>query len=287
MKLLSWNVRGLGKPRTRLALKKILHLHRPQIFFCCETKMLARQVESVCRDFNFENCFVVDRKGMGGGLALIWRAEVNVSITSYSSHHIDAIVSSESGLRWRCTGIYGHPELSQKHNTWTLMKRLASLFSYPWCCFGDFNEIMHMHEKIGGNERNLNRVAEFREAVQSCNLQDMGCKGYPYTWSNKRYGNHFIEERLDRFLCSKDWEINFQESVSTNLVNWSSDHCPILLDFHERSKISRHAGKSLPRDYYEDMWSSHEGCRSIVQEKWSRYGARAWEAPVQQFQRVA
>ena len=149
MKLLSWNVRGLGKPRTRLALKKILHLHRPQIFFCCETKLLARQVESVCRDFNFENCFAVDRTGMGGGLALIWRAEVNVSITSYSSHHIDALVCSESGLRWRCTGIYGHPELSQKHNTWTLMKRLASLFSYPWCCFGDFNEIMHMHEKNG------------------------------------------------------------------------------------------------------------------------------------------
>ncbi|KAH9723192.1 reverse transcriptase domain-containing protein [Citrus sinensis] len=249
--------------------------------------MLARQVESVSRVFNFENCFAVDRTGMGSGLALLWRADVNVSITSYSSHHIDALVSSESGLRWRCTGIYGHPELSQKHNTWTLMKRLASLFSYPWCCFGDFNEIMHMHEKNGGNERNLNRVAEFREAVQSCNLQDMGCKGYPYTWSNKRYGDHLIEERLDRFLCSKDWGINFQESVGTNLVNWSSDHCPIILDFHERSKNSRHAGKSLPRDYYEDMWSSHEGCRSIVQEEWSRYGARAWEAPVQQFQRIA
>ena len=70
-------------------------------------------------------------------------------------------------------------------------------------------------------------------------------------------------------------------------MNWSSDHCPIILDFHERSKNSRHAGKSLPRDYYEDMWSSHEGCRSIVQEEWSRYGARAWEAPVQQFQRIA
>ena len=71
--------------------------------------MLARQVESICRDFNLENCFAVDRTGMGGGLALLWSVDVNVSITSYSQHHIDAIVSSESRLRWRCTGIYGHP----------------------------------------------------------------------------------------------------------------------------------------------------------------------------------
>ena len=72
---------------------------------------------------------------------------------------------------------------------------------------------MHLHEKNGGNERNLNMVAEFREATQSCNLQNMGCKGYPYTWSNRRYSAHFIEERLDRFLCSKDWGNKFQETV--------------------------------------------------------------------------
>ena len=74
--------------------------------------MLARQVDSIFRSFNFENCFAVDRTDMGGGLAWLWSADVNVSITSYSPHHIDAIVSSESGLVWKCTGIYGHSEFS-------------------------------------------------------------------------------------------------------------------------------------------------------------------------------
>ena len=44
-------------------------------------------------------------------------------------------------------------------------------------------------------------VVEFREVV--------GCKGYPYTWSNKRFDANYIEKWLDRFLCSKDWGNKF------------------------------------------------------------------------------
>lgn len=59
--------------------------------------MVAQQVNSFYRNFNFENYFVVDRNGIGGGLALFWSSEVTVHITSYSSHHIDAFVYNESG----------------------------------------------------------------------------------------------------------------------------------------------------------------------------------------------
>ena len=128
----------------------------------------------------------------------------------------------------------GHSETNQKHHTWTLLKRLAGIFSYPWCCFSDFNEILNLQEKSGGNEKNMDMVVKFREVVQACNLVDMEYKGYPFTWSNRRYGQHFIEERLDRFLCSNDWSKNFHDLAVTNLVNWVSDHCPILMEVRER-----------------------------------------------------
>lgn len=142
-----------------------------------------------------------------------------MNITSYSPHHIDTVVCNKSGKVWRCTTIYGHPETSQKQHTWTLLKGLASLSSHPWCCCGDFNEILHFHEKTRGNDKSVDSIAGFRDVVQACNLTDMGYKGYPFTWLNRRYKPHHIEERPNRFLCSKTWYNHFQSSIATNLVS--------------------------------------------------------------------
>ena len=58
---------------------------------------MARKVAEMCGNFNFENRFVVDRNGLEGGLVLFWSTDVEVTIKSYSSHHIDAIVQNQSG----------------------------------------------------------------------------------------------------------------------------------------------------------------------------------------------
>ena len=92
---------------------------------------------------------------------MMWSSEISVNITSFSSHHIDAEVQTERGKLVRCMGIYGHPETDKKRHTWTLLRRLAGLSSTTWLCFGDFNEILHLHEKNEGNDRNSNAVSEF------------------------------------------------------------------------------------------------------------------------------
>ena len=145
MKILSWSVPGLGNPRA--SLKYILQTHRPQIVFICETKMRPMQMDVVRAELKFENYFTIGRNGLGGGLTMLWSSDIAINIASYSQHHIDAEICNEGGQNWRCTGVYGHPETTQKRHTWTLMKRLANLSLLPWLCFGDFNEILHLHEK--------------------------------------------------------------------------------------------------------------------------------------------
>lgn len=71
---------------------------------------------------------------------------------------------------------------------------------------------MHLHEKNGGSDRKVHLVPEFRKVVHECNLMDMGYKGYLFTWSNRRYGIQFIEERMDKVLCNKYWCMNFEFS---------------------------------------------------------------------------
>lgn len=96
-------------------------------------------------------------------------------------------------------------------------------------------------------EKNLNIIAKFKETIKHCNLLDMGYKGYPFTWSNRRYRDHYIEERLDRFLCSKDWGSHFQTSAATNLISWVTDHCPIVLEVKERGDEAKHGSRAFTK----------------------------------------
>ena len=93
--------------------------------------MTAQQVAKTYGKFNFENRFVVYINGLGGGLVLFWSTDVEVTIKSYSSHHINAIVQNQNGKIWRCTGIFSYAEASKKHHTWVLLKKLTELYSYP------------------------------------------------------------------------------------------------------------------------------------------------------------
>ena len=170
-------------------------------------------MQGKCKKLNFENCFAISSRGRSSGLALLWKSEVVVNIKSFSQHHIDTVVHSENGSLWRCTRIYGHPETDQKQHTWTLLRRLAKLFSLLWLCLGDFNEILKLDEKTGKNDRRVSSINEFREAINVCGLKELGCKGYPFTWSNRRFGPHLVEERLDRFLCRKAWGSMFHETA--------------------------------------------------------------------------
>lgn len=138
---------------------------------------MSKQMQNKCKELGYENCFEVGRYGLRRGLAMMWDTEVRMEVKSYSKHHIDTVVHYENGGYWRCTGIYGHPESRQKNHTWTLIKRLATLSSLPWLCFGDFNEIIKPSEKLGGNDRDVRMMLEFRNTMQECELMDLSWKG--------------------------------------------------------------------------------------------------------------
>lgn len=94
---------------------------------------------------------------------------------------------------------------------------------------GDFNEILHRNEKIGGNERELEQMKLFENALNFCWLSDLGVKGYRYTWSNKRLYETFTEVRLDRFVACNGWIARNPGENVINLTVSKFDHAPIML----------------------------------------------------------
>ena len=90
-----------------------------------------------------------------------------------------------------------------------------------------------MNEKTGDVQRYAKVIADFRDAVKECKLIDLGSRGHPFTWFNRQFGPYLIEEKLDRFLCNQEWRVEFYDDLATNLVNWESDHCPVMIEAKE------------------------------------------------------
>lgn len=145
------------------------------------------------------------------GLALLWKSLMKVEVQIYSPRHIDAIVTEAQGsLQWRFMRFYGHPEMSIRGDLWTLLEQLSGKMNLPWVIMGDFNEILHEGEKVGGNQRPASRMKHFGDVINRCNLRDLGYVGSDFTWCRRLGSRGCIRERLDRTFVSTNWATNFR-----------------------------------------------------------------------------
>ena len=149
MNCISWNCRGLGNQATVQELAHLVREKDPSALFLSETWTDEDRLEVLRCRFHFTNKFVVKRINKGGGLVLFWKQSINVSICSYSLSHIDTIIDGNTDNPWRFTCFYGAPESHLRENSWNLLRTINGQNNIPWCCVGDFNEIVRNSEKRG------------------------------------------------------------------------------------------------------------------------------------------
>ncbi|KAL0361134.1 UNVERIFIED_CONTAM: hypothetical protein Sradi_3797900 [Sesamum radiatum] len=171
----------------------------------------------------------VPSKGRSGGLLLLWRKDVEVWIQSFSNNHVDATIQEAPGkARWHFTGFYGHPEVSQRRVTWSLLHQLSRQSCRPWLCMGDFNEILYQQEKQGVSARALWQISAFRDCLSDCNLHDLGYQGSWFTWCNRWESPRTVRERLDRSCGNEGWSSLFPAAVVTTFMK----HAQTTLNYY-------------------------------------------------------
>lgn len=255
MILLCWNCHGLGNRRAIRSLAELVRTKDPKVLFLSETKLGRVAAERLCVRLGYANCLVVDRVGLGGGLMLLWSSEISVQILSYSQGHIDnKIFDVVYKYWWRFTGFYGNPDANNRRHSWDLMVRLHSLYNLPWLCGGDFNEIVGLHEKMGGLERSESQMRAFKYTIDSCGLKDLGFRGYTFTWNNNQLDHHTIQGRLDWFLAFYEWLAMYNDFSVSHLGGWDSDHT--LLELTIRGALDSPRRRKVFR--FEEMWLRHE-----------------------------
>lgn len=141
---------------------------------------------------------------------MFWNDINNISISSYSMHHIDLSIRDENG-DWRVTGFYGHLNRGRRHITRNLLRQLANLNNQPWMVIGDFNDLLTSDDKRGRVAHPQWLFRGFREAVTDCNLVDLPLIGYKFTWFKSRGSSDMVEERLDRAMGNPSWHGRFSQ----------------------------------------------------------------------------
>ncbi|KAG8489184.1 hypothetical protein CXB51_017232 [Gossypium anomalum] len=101
-----------------------------------------------------EGCMVVSSEGKSGGLALMWREGVKVTVQNYSKYHIDSLVSLDDG--------------------------------------GDFNAILNNAEKEGGRRKPKSSMDDFRNILEELVLIDVKPSSGWFTWTNNREGPELV-----------------------------------------------------------------------------------------------
>lgn len=138
----------------------------------------------------------------GGGIAVFWRRGVDVTLCNISKYHIDMDVKRDDDFQWRFTGIYREAQHGEKHKTWDDLRNLRVTPMKPWLCAGDFNEILVAHKKEGGRPKCQIHMDRFRDALEECQLHDLGFEGDIFTWRNHNHNaEDYIRECLDRAVA--------------------------------------------------------------------------------------
>ena len=231
MKIVAWNCRGLGN---RSAVRGLLGMQKSEgadILFLSETKLDERRMQKFRWLLGLPNMLVQNGEGKGGGIAVMWRRGVDVSLRHMSKYYIDLDVTEMDGAKWRFTGIYGESHADQKHKTWEAMRSLAG---HPgggaWMCAGDFNEILFVHEKEGGRQKPQSCLDRFKLALEDCDLSDLGFEGDCFTWRNHSHiEDDYIRERLDRAVANDAWRGMFPGLRVINGDPRHSDHRPVII----------------------------------------------------------
>ena len=190
---------------------------------------------------------------------------MQLEVVNYIEHHILAKVVEEDGFKWYLTGFYGWPEASQKLISWALLSHLSTLVEGPWCCIGDFNAILLSSEKQSKHPQPYKEMEEFGLGLDSCRLADMGFRGCPFTWNNKRPGEANTKERLDRVVANLGWRERFPTSTITHLFSYASDHSPLLLHTMIDHGLR---GKGVNGFKFNEAWLLWDDCERMVADSW-------------------
>lgn len=243
-----------------------------KIVFLGETRQKIEKVRRLRNRLGLKGCAGISSEGMSGGLALLWDESVHVEVKGINERCIDSYVRlSLSDPLWHVAFVHGEPRAENRHIMCSLLKDLKQTSTLPWLVLGDFNETMWQFEHFSKRMCNEPYMQAFRDTLNLCELSDIGFKGEPYTYDNKREGWNNVKVRLDCVVADDKWRDLFANPQVEHMACVRSDHCPTVLCFNPAEQIQNHR-KCLQ---YEIFWEREPESSEVIQDSWASTGDKS------------
>ncbi|XP_071713722.1 uncharacterized protein [Rutidosis leptorrhynchoides] len=263
MKIISFNVRGLGKLDKEKFnwIKNLIRFHNPDIFAIQESKrkrVTDFMIESLWGNKNFEYIFKPS-VGLSGGLIMIWDP---------SRFCVSGVVEREFflGIRGRWAGkmvesiilnVYGPHNDTLKQKLWESLDNIMQVDVGDWIICGDFNEVRKRTERKNC-EFIENRAKMFNDFIDKANLIEIPLGGMKFT----RISDDGLKySKLDRFLVSEPCHSSWEGITACTLDRDYSDHCPIVL-----KDLNNDFGPKPTRIF--NNWFEDEKSGDLIKEAW-------------------
>ncbi|XP_057452341.1 uncharacterized protein LOC130744170 [Lotus japonicus] len=274
MKILSFNVRGLGVGAKRRVIRELACQNYVDMLCIQETK-LQNADRRLCNmlwgdtDYDWRASPAV---GSAGGLLCIWNANTFAVEEVVQGSRFLGLIGVWALNQHRCVivNVYSACGLEDKRVLWSrLLEWRQQCQDLSWCLLGDFNAVRYAEERRGVAEvqpSQRREMSEFNVFIGTMELMDIPLAGRKFTW---RRPNNQAQSRIDRFLISKEWcdaWPNFSQLVLNRDI---SDHSPLLLRqaFHDWG----------PKPFRVlNCWLDDHRLDAFVKKTWADLRVRGW-----------
>jgi len=261
-KILCWNERGLNSKARQDSMRTLINTGRIEVVCLQETKMsgISRGCILSMLGSDFTHWVELPAAGASGAILVARRHDLGpATATRIESFSLSVRFSPTSSQSWWLSCVYGPQGNDNKVLFIQELRAVRTACPGPWLLLGDFNLIASVEEKNSGNI-NKAMMGRFRRLISDLELKDLPLLGRKYTWSNQQNSPTLV--KLDRVLCSADWEQLFPNCLLQSCATDGFDHCPLLLglnDVHPRKA----------RFHFEAFWTSLEGFQDVVAAAWA------------------